>query len=136
MLVPKSSAAYSDLWPQAGLNYPAPPPDVRIARLTLKNCGIPFLAALSFCMEDDEFLDRIQGKIQRLTEKRIELRVDHEDANQLMVELEGEVPLVILGSNVLQFSGFARMCVEYVVESIRQHRPLDLLEFHLLLARN
>ncbi len=87
-------------------------------------------------MEDDEFLDRIQGKIQRLTEKRIELRVDHEDANQLMVELEGEVPLVILGSNVLQFSGFARMCVEYVVESIRQHRPLDLLEFHLLLARN
>ncbi len=87
-------------------------------------------------MEDDEFLDRIQGKIQRLTQKRIELRVDHEDANQLMVELEGEVPLVILGSNVLEFSGFARMCVEYVVESIRQHRPLDLLEFHLLLARN
>ncbi len=87
-------------------------------------------------MEDDEFLDKIQGKIQRLTQKRIELRVDHEDANQLMVELEGEVPLVILGSNVLQFSGFARMCIEYVVESIRQHRPLDLLEFHLLLARN
>ncbi len=87
-------------------------------------------------MEDDEFLDKIQGKIQRLTQKRIELRVDHEDANQLMVELEGEVPLVILGSNVLQFSGFARMCIEYVVESIRQHRPLDLLEFHLFLARN
>ena len=87
-------------------------------------------------MEDDEFLDRIQRKIQRLTQKRIELRVDHEDANQLMVDLEGEVPLVILGSNVLEFSGFARMCVEYVVESIRQHRPLDLLEFHLLLARN
>ena len=87
-------------------------------------------------MEDDEFLDRIQMKIQRLTQKRIELRVDHEDANQLLVELEREVPLVILCSNVLEFSGFARMCIEYVVESIRQHRPLDLLEFHLLLARN
>ena len=87
-------------------------------------------------MEDDEFLDRIQGKIQRLTQKRIELRLDHEDANQLLVEFERDVPLVTLGSNVLQFSGFARMCVEYVVESIRQHRPLDLLEFHLLLARN
>ena len=87
-------------------------------------------------MEDDEFLDRIQMKIQRLTQKRIELRVDHEDANQLLVELEREVPLVILGSNVLEFSGFARMCIEYVVESIRQHRSLDLLEFHLLLARN
>ncbi len=87
-------------------------------------------------MEDNEFLDRIQGKIQRLTQQRIELRVDHEDANQLLVELEREVPLVILGSNVLQFSGFARMCIEYVVESIRQRRPLDTLEFHLLLARN
>ncbi|MCH7621725.1 MAG: hypothetical protein IH870_07485 [Chloroflexi bacterium] len=87
-------------------------------------------------MEDDEFLDRIQMKIQRLTQKRIELRVDHEDANQLLVELEREVPLVILGSNVLEFSGFARMCIEYVVESIRNDRPLDLLEFHLLLARN
>ena len=87
-------------------------------------------------MEDDEFLDRIQRKIQRLTQKRIELKLDHEDANQLLVELEREVPLVILGSNVLHFSGFARMCVEYVVESIRLHRPLDLLEFHLLLARN
>ncbi len=87
-------------------------------------------------MEDDEFLDRIQMKIQRLTQKRIELRVDHEDANQLLVELEREVPLVILGSNVLEFSGFARMCIEYVVESIRKHRALDLLEFHLLLARN
>ena len=87
-------------------------------------------------MEDDEFLDRIQMKIQRLTQKRIELRVDHEDANQLLVELEREVPLVILGSNVLEFSGFARLCIEYVVESIRNDRPLDLLEFHLLLARN
>ncbi len=87
-------------------------------------------------MEDDEFLDRIQRKIQRLTQKRIELRLDHEDANQLLVEFEREVPLVILGSNVLQFSGFARMCVEYVVESIRQRRPLEMLEFHLLLARN
>ncbi len=87
-------------------------------------------------MEDDEFLDRIQRKIQRLVQKRIELRLDHEDSNRLVVELEREVPLVILGSNVLQFPGFARMCIEYVVESIRQHRPLDLLEFHLLLARN
>ena len=87
-------------------------------------------------MEDDEFLDRIQSKIQRLTQKRIELRLDHEDANQLLVELDREIPVVILGSNVLQFSGFARMCVEYVVESIRQHRPLEPLEFHLLLARN
>ncbi len=110
--------------------------DVRIAILMPNKLRVLVSRLLELFMEDDEFLDKIQGKIQRLTQKRIELRVDHEDANQLMVELEGEVPLVILGSNVLHFSGFARMCVEYVVESIRQHRPLDLLEFHLLLARN
>ena len=44
--------------------------------------------------------------------------------------------MVVFGSNVLQYAGFARMCIEYAVESIRQERTIDTLEFHLLLARN
>lgn len=52
------------------------------------------------------------------------------------MELERETPLVVLGSNIFEFSGFARMCVEYAVESIRKQRPIEILEFHLLLARN
>lgn len=87
-------------------------------------------------MDDERFLERIQHKIERLTGRSIQLEIDREETNQLKVELQWEVPLVVLGANIFQYSGFARMCVEYVVESIRQQRPIAVLEFHLLLARN
>jgi hypothetical protein len=87
-------------------------------------------------MENEEFISRIREKIERLTQRRIELMIDEVEANQLQVDFEREVPLVLLGSNVYQYAGFARMCVEYTVESIRKQRPIDVLEFHLLLARN
>ncbi len=87
-------------------------------------------------MDDDRFLERIHQKIERLTGRSIQLEIDQEETNQLKVEFEREVPLVVLGANIFQYSGFARMCVEYVVESIRQQRQIDVLEFHLLLARN
>ena len=87
-------------------------------------------------MDDQDFLTRIHQKIERLTGRTIELEVDRQEANQLQVELEREVPLVVMGSNIFQYSGFARMCVEYAVQCIRQQRPIDMLEFHLILARN
>ena len=87
-------------------------------------------------MDDQQFVDNIQRKIERLTERSIELQVDREEADQLQVDLEREVPLVVMGSNIFRYSGFARMCIEYAVASIRQQRPIDMLEFHLLLARN
>ena len=87
-------------------------------------------------MDDERFFERIQKKIERLTGRKIQLEIDQEETSQLKVELEREVPLVVLGANIFQYSGFARMCVEYVVESIRMQRPIDVLEFHLLLARN
>ena len=87
-------------------------------------------------MEDDQFIKRMEQKIQRLTERRVDLEIDWEEVNQLQVDLGQEVPMVVFGSNVLQYAGFARMCIEYAVESIRQERTIDTLEFHLLLARN
>ena len=87
-------------------------------------------------MDNERFLERIHQKIERLTGRAIELEIDQEETNQLKVELQREVPLVVLGANIFEYSGFARMCVEYVVESIRLQRPIDVLEFHLLLARN
>lgn len=87
-------------------------------------------------MEDEQFIRRMQQKIQRLTQRRVDLEIDREEINQLQVDLGPEVPLVVFGSNVLQYAGFARMCIEYAVESIRRERTIDTLEFHLLLARN
>ena len=87
-------------------------------------------------MQDDHFVDRISEKIERLTGRRIELRIDDQDASNLQVEFDREIPLVVLGSNVIQYAGFARMCIEYAAASIQSQRPIDVLEFHLLLARN
>ena len=87
-------------------------------------------------MDDEQFVDNIHRKIERLTERSIELQIDRQEADQLQVDLEREVPLVVMGSNIFHYSGFARMCVEYAVASIRQQRPIDMLEFHILLGRN
>ncbi len=87
-------------------------------------------------MEDDQFLQRISEKIQRLTGCRVDVEIDREDVGKLQVDLDREVPLVVMGANIYQYSGFARMCIEYATASIRKQRPIDVLEFHLLLARN
>ena len=87
-------------------------------------------------MEDQEFLDRIRTKIERLTGTPVQLRLDPADESQLKVELDGPEPEIILGSNVLKYAGFARMAIEYAVASIRERRELGSLEFHALLARN
>jgi hypothetical protein len=87
-------------------------------------------------MDNEEFISRIQEKIERLTQRSVELIIDEAEPNQLQVDFDREVPRVVLGANAYKYAGFARMCVEYAVESIRKQRPIDVLEFHLLLARN
>ena len=87
-------------------------------------------------MEDHEFVERIREKIERMSGRRVELRIDEEDSSQIGVELQGDTPLVILGNNVLEYSGFARMGIEYAVACIREERAIEPLEFHVLLARN
>ena len=87
-------------------------------------------------MDDQDFLDSIKAKIERLTGTEIQIRLDMSDANGIRVELERTPPEVILGADVLQYSGLARMAIEYAVACIREGRELGLLEFHVLLARN
>jgi hypothetical protein len=87
-------------------------------------------------MDNEEFVQRIKEKIERLTQRSVELVVDEDNPEELRLDLEREVPRVVLGSNIYQYSGFARMCVEYAVESIRRERSIEALEFHMLLARN
>ena len=87
-------------------------------------------------MDDQEFLDRIRGKIEKITDTQVQIHMDADQKNQIKVEFEGSIPQVTLGSNVLKYPGFARMAIEYTVASIREKRELGLLEFHVLLARN
>ena len=87
-------------------------------------------------MEDHEFVERIREKIERLTGRQVDLRIEEDDASMIGIELQGDLPLVILGKNVLEYSGFARMGIEYAVACIREERAINPVEFHVLLARN
>ncbi|CAI8024528.1 hypothetical protein GBAR_LOCUS14250 [Geodia barretti] len=87
-------------------------------------------------MNDQDFIDRIQEKIERLTGRDIELRIDEDDGGQLGVDFDREVPVVVMGNNIFQYSGFARLCTEYAVASIRERREIPEIEFQMLLARN
>ena len=87
-------------------------------------------------MNDQQFIDRIQEKIESLTGREIELRIDDDNGGQLEVDFSREVPLVVMGHNIFEYSGFARLCTEYAIASIRQQRVIPEIEFQLLLARN
>ncbi len=117
-------------------------PPLRIPYVRMGKSSLAYVGSLATIaetrsgnMENEQFIQRMQQKIQRLTERRVNLEIDREEVNQLPVDLGPEIP-GRLGANVLQYAGFARMCMEYAVESIRRDRTLDTLEFHLLLARN
>ncbi len=87
-------------------------------------------------MNDQQFIDRIQEKIENLTGREIELRIDDDNGGHLEVDFSREVPLVIMGRNIFEYSGFARLCTEYAVASVRQQREIPEIEFQMLLARN
>ena len=48
-------------------------------------------------VEDQEFVDRIREKIERMSGRQVELRIDQDDSSQIGVELSGDMPVVILG---------------------------------------
>ena len=87
-------------------------------------------------MDDEQFVLRVKGKIERLSGRGVDLQIDYQVTNKLDVDLNHEVPQVVLGANIIHYSGFARLCIEYVSASIQRERLIDALEFHMLLARN
>ena len=87
-------------------------------------------------MEDEEFVARLKAKLESLTGGEVVLHLGTGDQSQIKVELGSLVPVVTIGSNALQYSGFARMALEHAVASIRGGKELESLEFQVLLSRN
>jgi hypothetical protein len=46
------------------------------------------------------------------------------------------IPQALLGSNMYEYTGFARMCLEHAAASINDGRHICEPEFHVLLAQN
>lgn len=87
-------------------------------------------------MNDDQFIENMQSKIERLVGRSVSLIIDDEDGDRMEVDLEGDEPRVMVGTSVLKYPGFARMCVEFSVASITRGRQIEPLEFQIFLARN
>ena len=87
-------------------------------------------------MEDQEFLEKMKAKIETMAGKSVSMVIDSEKADRLEVDPDQFEPKVVVGSAVLEYPGFARMCIEYAVASIREGRRISALEFHMVLGRN
>ena len=87
-------------------------------------------------MDDREFIQRVKEKIERLTGQEIDLDIDHENQSRMTLELNIDVPRVVIGADVLQHAGFGRLAIEYAVASIKRGAEVSQLEFQALLSRN
>ncbi len=87
-------------------------------------------------MEDKEFLKKMKAKIEAMAGTSVTMSLDRRKEDRLEVDPDRFDPKVIVGSAVLKYPGFARMCIEYAVASIREGRQISALEFHMVLGRN
>ncbi len=87
-------------------------------------------------MDSNKIVTRLQNKLERITNRDVEVSVIDDDPSYLEVDLDSMTPRVVLGSHIYQHPGFARMCLEYAAASINEGRHIGELEFHVLLARN
>jgi len=87
-------------------------------------------------MEDKEFLEKMKAKIEAMAGTPVTMSLDRRKEDRLEVDPDKLDPKVIVGAAVLKYPGFARMCIEYAVASIREGRQISALEFHMVLGRN
>ena len=87
-------------------------------------------------MDDEEFIQRMQQRIQESTGVTVELEVDHEQPGEIDVYLNGPQPRVIMGADALKHAGLARMFIQYAILCVNENRKVDHEEFTRFLRRN
>ena len=87
-------------------------------------------------MDDEEFIQRMQQRIQESTGVTVELEVDHEQPGEVDVFLNGPQPRVVMGADALQHAGLARMFIQYAILCVNENRKVDHDEFTRFLRRN
>ena len=87
-------------------------------------------------MNNEEFLDRIREKISALTDTSINLSINPDNEWAMSVELGDALVDITIGTGAIGYPGFARMCIEFAVASIKEKREITPFEFQFLLQRN
>ena len=87
-------------------------------------------------MEDAEFIQRMKERIASAAGREIELEIDQEDKHRFTIDFSPSVPKVILGADVLAYSGLARMLSQYAILCLKERREVGEEEFLRYLRRN
>ena len=87
-------------------------------------------------MDDSEFIQRMQQRIEESTGVTVSLELDHDLPGEVDVILSGERPRIILGADALEHAGLARMFLQYAILCITEGRKVDQEEFTRWLRRN
>ena len=87
-------------------------------------------------MDDSDFIRRMKARIEASSGQAIELKLDTGKPDAISVEFSSPIPQVVMGADVLKFSGLARMFMQYVILSLRMGRKVEQDEFFLFMRRN
>ena len=87
-------------------------------------------------MNNEEFLDRIREKISARTDTSINLSINPDNEWAMSVDLGDALVDITIGIGAIGYPGFARMCIEFAIASIKEKREITPFEFQFLLQRN
>ena len=87
-------------------------------------------------MDDAEFIQRMQQRIEESAGVEVTLELDHDQPQEVEVFFTDAKPRVLIGADALQHAGLARMFIQYAILAIREGRQVDQEEFTRFLRRN
>lgn len=87
-------------------------------------------------MDDAEFIQRMQQRIEESTGVAVALELDHEQPQEVEVFFTDAKPRVVMGADALEHAGLARMFIQYAILAITEGRQVEREEFLRFLRRN
>ena len=87
-------------------------------------------------MDDQEFIQNIQKRIEDSAGVAITLELDNDQREDIDVFFSGEKPRVVIGADALVQAGLARMFMQFAILCLREGRKVEQEEFLRFRRRN
>jgi hypothetical protein len=87
-------------------------------------------------MDDQEFIQNMQKRIEDSAGVAIILELDHDQREDIDVFFSGEKPRVLMGADALEHAGLARMFMQFAILCLKEGRKVEQEEFLRFLRRN
>ena len=87
-------------------------------------------------MDDQEFIQNMQKRIEDSAGVSITLELDQDQRADIDVFFSGEKPRVLMGADALEHAGLARMFMQFAILCLREGRKVEQDEFLRFLRRN